>query len=88
MGHCECHVVINESLELEIIAVLEALNRLKESPDYQLSQRSDRKPGVLDELAAQWAKLLDQESVELEKRAAQLAEEIARSPGRAPSRII
>ncbi len=79
---------LNESLELEITAVREALNRLKESPDYQLSQRSDQKPGVLDELAAQRAKLLSQESVELEKRAGQLAEEIAELSGQTPSRII
>ena len=43
---------------------------------------------MLDELAAGRAKLLEQESVELEKRAGQLAEEIADLSGQAPSRIV
>ena len=43
---------LHETLQLEIIAVLESLNRLRESPDYELCQLSEQKPGVLDELAA------------------------------------
>jgi DNA polymerase-3 subunit epsilon len=78
---------LNETLQLEIIAVIESLNRLKESPDYELCQLSERKPSMLDELAAERAKLLTQESVELEKQAAQLAEEIAELSGQKPSRI-
>jgi len=79
---------LNETLQLEIISVLEALNRLRESADYELCQLSDRKPAMLGELAAERAKLLEQESVELEKRAGQLAEEIADLSGQAPSRIV
>jgi DNA polymerase-3 subunit epsilon len=78
---------LNETLQLEIIEVIESLNRLKESPDYELCQLSERKPSMLDELAAERAKLLNQESAELEKRAAQLAEEIAELSGQKPSRI-
>jgi hypothetical protein len=43
---------LHETLQLEIIAVLESLNRLRESPDYELCQLSERKPGLLDELKA------------------------------------
>ena len=50
-----------------------ARGRLRESPDYELSQISERKPGVLDELAAEWAKQLEKESAELEQQAARLA---------------
>ena len=58
------------------MAVLESLNRLRESPDYELCQITEQKPGVLDELAAERAALLTQESAELEKQANRLAEEI------------
>jgi hypothetical protein len=76
-----------ETLQLEVIAVLESLNQLRESPDYELCQLSERKPGVLDELAAERAKLLEQEAAELEKQAGQLAEEIGELSGEASSRI-
>lgn len=65
----------------------QVLRPVKESADYELCQLSDRKPGLLDELAAERATLLAQESVELEKRAAQLAAEIAELCGEAPVRI-
>ncbi|MSU45684.1 MAG: hypothetical protein EXS42_00790 [Lacunisphaera sp.] len=79
---------INETLQLEIIKLIESLNRLKESPDYELFQLSEQRPGVLDELAAERAEMLDQERVELEIRAGQLAEEIAELSGQKPSRIV
>ncbi len=72
---------------LEIIAVLEALNRLRESPDYELCQLSERKPGVLEELAAERKKLPEKESAELETQSSQLATEIAELSGQTPSRI-
>ena len=51
-----------ESLQLEIITVLEALGQLRESPEYELCQISETKPGVLDELAAERASQLERES--------------------------
>ena len=42
---------------------------------------SEQKPGVLDELAAERAALLTQESAELEKQAGKLAEEITELGG-------
>jgi DNA polymerase III epsilon subunit-like protein len=76
-----------ETLQLEIITVLESLNQLRESPDYELCQLSEKKPGVLDELAAERKKLLEKESVELEKQASRLAEEIKELAGEEISRI-
>ena len=72
---------LHETLQLAIIAVLESLNRLRESPDYELCQLSEKKPGLLDELAAERKKLLEKESVELEKQAEQLADEIEELSG-------
>jgi DNA polymerase-3 subunit epsilon len=78
---------LHETLQLEIVAVIESLNRLKESPDYELCQISEQKPGVLEALAAERAALLENESAELEKQAERLAEEIKELGGEAPDRI-
>jgi hypothetical protein len=76
-----------ETLQLEIITVLESLNQLRESPDYELCQLSERKPGALDALAAERAKVLDQEAAELEKQADRLAKEITELAGETPQTI-
>ena len=68
--------------------MLESLNRLRESPDYELYQLVERKPSVLDTLAAERKMLLETESAELEKRAEQLAVEIAELTGQAPDRVV
>jgi hypothetical protein len=75
-------------LQLEIIVVLESLNQLRESPDYELCQLSGQKPGVLDELAAERKKLLEMESAELEKQADRLGEEIKELSRQAADRIL
>jgi predicted nuclease with TOPRIM domain len=74
-------------LQLEIIAVLESLNQLRESPDYELCRVSEQKPGVLNELAAERKKLLKIESAELEAQASRLAQEINELSGEGSSRI-
>lgn len=79
---------LHETLQLEIIAVLESLNRLRESPDYELCQLSERKPGVLEELGAERKKLLEKESAELEEQSEKLAEEIEELSGEAREIII
>jgi DNA polymerase-3 subunit epsilon len=66
-----------ETLQLEIMAVIESLNRLRESPDYELCQLSEKTPGVLDELATERVRALETESAQLETTAAQLESEIA-----------
>lgn len=79
---------LHEALQLEIIAVIESLNRLRESPDYEPCQPSERKPGVLDELAAERKQLLEQESAELQQQADKLAEEIREFSGQASTGIL
>jgi DNA polymerase-3 subunit epsilon len=76
-----------ETLQLEIIEVIESLNWLRESPEFELCQLSEKEPGMLDELAMERKKLLEQESAELEKQASQLAEEIKELSGEEPSSI-
>jgi DNA polymerase-3 subunit epsilon len=76
-----------ETLQLEIIGVIESLGQLRESPEYELWQVSEKKPGVLDELAAERAKVLEKERAEFEKEAERLAEEIEELAGEAPARI-
>ena len=78
---------LHETLQLEIIAVLESLNRLRESPDYELCQLSEQKPGMLDELAAERKTLLEKESAELQQQADKLAEEIKELSGQEPTSI-
>jgi len=79
---------LHETLQLEIITVIESLAQLRESPDYELCQISEQEPGVLDELAAERAKLLEKENAELEKQANRLAEEIKELSGQTTDRIV
>ena len=76
---------LHETLQKEIAAVTESLKQLRESPDYELCQLSEQKPGVLDELAAERTKQLEAEIVELEKQAEQLANEIKKLSGQSTS---
>ena len=78
---------LHETLQLEIIAVIESLEQLKESAEYELCGIVEQRPGVLDELAAERTKLLEQESVELQQQAEKLADEIKELSGQAASRI-
>ena len=78
---------LHESLQLEIIAVIESLEQLKESAEYELCGIVEQRPGVLDELAAERTKLLEKESAELQQEAEKLAEEIKESSGAEASRI-
>ena len=80
--------VMYETLQLEIITVIESLNQLRESPEYELCQISEQKSGVLDELAAERTKLLETESSELEKQADRLAKEIKELSGQSADRIV
>ena len=78
---------LHESLQLEIIAVIESLEQLKESAEYELCGIVEQRPGVLDELAAERVKLLEKESAELQQQAEKLADEIKELSGQAASRI-
>jgi DNA polymerase-3 subunit epsilon len=78
---------LHESLQLEIIAVIESLERLKESADYELCGIVEQRPGVLDELAAERTKMLEQESAELQQQAEKLADEIKELSGMESSNL-
>ncbi|MDE3067964.1 MAG: J domain-containing protein [Verrucomicrobiota bacterium] len=78
---------LRESLHLEIIAVIESLEQLKESAEYELCGIAEQRPGVLDELAEERTKLLEQDSAELQQEAEKLAEEIRELSGEELSRI-
>jgi DNA polymerase-3 subunit epsilon len=78
---------LHESLQLEIITVIESLEQLKESAEYELCGIVEQKPGVLDELAAERVKLLEKESAELQQEAEKLANEIKELSGDDPSKI-
>ena len=78
---------LHESLQLEIIAVIESLEQLKESAEYELCGIVEQRPGVLDELAAERVKLLEKESAELQKEANKLGEEITELTGQTASGI-
>src|SRR5665213_1193139 len=72
---------LHETLQKEIAAVTESLKELRESPDYELCQLSEQKPGVLNELAAERAKQLEVENAELEQQAEELAKKIKQLGG-------
>ena len=73
---------LHETLQKEIAAVTESLKQLRASPDYELCQLAEQKPGMLDELAAERAKQLEIENAELEKQAEELAEKIKQLSGK------
>jgi DNA polymerase-3 subunit epsilon len=77
-----------ETLQLEIVTVLESLNQLRESPDYELWQLSEKQPDLLNELATERAKVLEKESAELEHEVERLADEIKELNGDETSGII
>ncbi|HEY5043005.1 MAG TPA: hypothetical protein VIK53_13495, partial [Verrucomicrobiae bacterium] len=54
---------------------------LRASPDYELCQLAEQKPGVLDELAAERLKQLEIENAELKSQAERLAKEIKKLDG-------
>jgi DNA polymerase-3 subunit epsilon len=70
---------LHETLQKEIAAVAESLKELRASPDYELCQLAEKRPGALDELAAERARQLELENAELEKQADDLAEKIKKA---------
>src|ERR1035438_2109765 len=67
---------LHETLLAGIKPVAKSLEQLRASPDYELCQLAEQKPGVLDELAAERVKQLELENAELELQAERLAKEI------------
>ena len=70
-----------ESIELEIVRVLEALNALRESPDYELHRLTTRNPAFFDETVGRHIASLEKEIEGLAGQAAELEREIAELEG-------
>jgi hypothetical protein len=72
---------LDEALQKEIAEAVESLKELRASPDYELCQLAEKKPGMLDELAAERMKQHELENAELEKQAEELATKIKKVSG-------
>ncbi|MGH6839915.1 MAG: hypothetical protein ACREDT_14175 [Methylocella sp.] len=64
------------SLQLEIVNLLEMLNRLHESPEHELLTLSQKKPQLVEEIAEQQRKAISDEIAALIEEAARLQREI------------
>ena len=71
-----------ESLELEILRVLEATNRLRESPDFELDSLTAKQPEMLDRVVAKQTALLEKEISRLASEAERLGREIGELTGK------
>ena len=76
-----------DSIELEIIRVLEAGNALKESPDYELHRLTTQTPAFFDETVSRHVESLEKELAVLETQADELAKEIEELTGEAAADI-
>jgi hypothetical protein len=72
-----------ESLELEILRVLEASNALKESPDYELHRLTTQTPAFFAETVRRHIESLEKEIALLISEAEELAKEIEELTGEA-----
>ena len=71
-----------ESLELEILNVLEATNRLRESAEFELYELTAKQPEMLDRVVAKQTALLEKEISGLASEAARLGREIGELTGK------
>jgi DNA polymerase-3 subunit epsilon len=69
------------SLEAEIIAVIEAIDALKESPDYELFQITEQQPDVLERVVEQQMQGIEEELTQLQSEAERLKNEIVELTG-------
>lgn len=65
-----------ESLETEILSILEATDQLRESPEFELYELTTKNAGMFDEVVAKQTALLEKEIIELKAEANRLDEEI------------
>lgn len=64
--------------------MLEAINALKESPDYELHRLTTQTPAFFEETVRRHVESLEKELAVLESQAAELAKEIEELTGEAP----
>ena len=70
-----------ETLQMEIVTMLDALNELHESGDFELHRLSTLRPGFLEQVASEQVKAIDVETAELNIEAERLSMEIAELTG-------
>ena len=75
-----------ESLELEILSVIEATHRLRESPDFELHELTAQRPEMLDGVVTKQIAGLEVEIGKLKDAAERLAREIAELSAQTPPR--
>ena len=73
-----------ESLGLEILSVLEATNRLRESPEFELYELTAKQPEMLDGVVAKQTAGLEVEIAKLKSEAERLEKAIEELTGGAP----
>jgi len=71
-----------ERLELEILSVLEATNRLGASADFELYELTAKQPEMLDRVVAKQTALLEKEISRLAREAERLGREIEELTGK------
>ena len=74
---------LSKGIELEIIRVLDAINALKESPDYELHRLTTQTPAFFDEAVNRHVEDLEKELATLATQADELAKEIEELIGEA-----
>jgi hypothetical protein len=67
-----------ESLEMEILSVLEATNQLRESPEFELYELTAKGAEMFDEVVSRQTTLLERELTDLTNDADQLSKEIGK----------
>jgi uncharacterized coiled-coil DUF342 family protein len=67
-----------ESLEKEILSVLEATNQLRESPEFELYELIAEKAEMFDDVVAKQTTLLEKEISDLTNEADKLSNEIGK----------
>jgi DNA polymerase III epsilon subunit-like protein len=76
-----------DALQLEIVTVIESLYLLRESPEYELKELTEKNPELLEKVAAERAIAIEKEIEELAKLATKLAGEIRELDEDADTRI-
>jgi DNA polymerase-3 subunit epsilon len=71
-----------DTLQLEIVSIMDMINELHDSPEYELYTLSHKKPTLLDEVASEQIKVIASEIMELEAKAEKLIAEITELTGR------
>jgi hypothetical protein len=67
-----------ESLEMEILNILEATNQLRESPEFELYKLTARNAEMFDQVVSEQTMLLEKEIIDLTNEADQLSKEIGK----------